>query len=204
MFTKKQFITLLGIAVVIFLIFFTAFYTVSYRKGLEESIVNPNALIETFEGISDIDEVSGEVEEDSVITPDTRITLKVLDQNDLIVEQQEISSMSLLGKNSEELLNLFKGYELEHFTDKEVILTKTMYVVSEAPSYKLGVEGDEIGIVVGGSNPAFISLNLYTKDFSSHTVEILKEKAISLTIEQKNRLEKDAYYIEEILQNYNE
>ena len=139
-----------------------------------------------------------------MITPDTRITLKVLDQNDLIVEQQEISSMSLLGKNSEELLNLFKGYELEHFTDKEVILTKTMYVVSEAPSYKLGVEGDEIGIVVGGSNPSFISLNLYTKDFSSHTVEILKEKAISLTIEQKNRLEKDAYYIEEILQNYNE
>ena len=103
MFTKKQFITLLGIAVVIFLICFTAFYTVSYRKGLEESIVNPNALIETFEGISDIDEVLGEVEEDSVITPDTRITLKVLDQNDLIVEQQEISSMSLLGKNSEEL-----------------------------------------------------------------------------------------------------
>ena len=142
MFTKKQFITLQGIAVVIFLIFFTAFYTVSYRKGLEESIVNPNALIETFEGISDIDEVLGEVEEDSVITPDTRITLKVLDQNDLIVEQQEISSMSLLGKNSEELLNLFKGYELEHFTDKEVILTKTMYVVSEAPSYKLVVEGD--------------------------------------------------------------
>ena len=106
MFTKKQFITLLGIAVVIFLIFFTAFYTVSYRKGLEESIVNPNALIETFEGISDIDEVLGEVDQDSVITPDTRITLKVLDQNDLIVEQQEISSMSLLGKDNKIILKI--------------------------------------------------------------------------------------------------
>lgn len=203
MFTKKQFIALLGIAIGIFLIFFTAFYTVSYRKGLEESIVNPNALVETFEGVSDRDEV-GEVEEDSVIRPDTRITLKVLDQNDFIVDQQEISSLSLLGKNSEDLLNLFKGYELDYFTDQAVSLTKRVYGISEAPTYKLGVKDDEIGIIVGGSQPSFISLKLYTKDFSTHTVEMLREQAISLTIEQKNRLEKDAYYIEEILQNYNE
>lgn len=206
MFTKKQFITLLGVAVIIFLVLFTAFYTVAYRKGLEESIVNPNALIETFEGVSEVEEVSGEAEikEDRVITPDTRVTLKVLDQNDLVVEQQEISSLSLLGKNAGELLNLFKGYELEGFTEEEVVLTKQMYIVSEAPSYKLGVEGNEIGILVGGSRPDFISLNLYTKDFSAHTVQMLKERAISLTIEQKNKLEKNAYYIEEILQNYNE
>lgn len=206
MFTKKQFITLLGVAVIVFLVLFTAFYTVSYRKGLEESIVNPNALIETFEGVSDIEEVSGEIEirEDTLITPNTRVILKVMDQNDSIVEQQEVSALSLLGKNADDLLSLFRGYELEQFTEDEVILTKQMYVVSEAPSYKLGVEGNEIGILVGGSRPSFISLSLYTKDFSTHTVEMLKERAISLTIEQKNKLEKNAYYIEEILQNYNE
>lgn len=204
MFTKKQFITLLGIAIGIFLIFFTAFYTVSYRKGLEESIVNPDALVETFEDASAIDEVSEEVEEDSVIRPNTRITLKVLDQNDFLVDQQEINSLSLLGKNSEDLLNLFKGYEIDYFTDQAVSLTKRVYGISEAPTYKLGVQDNEIGIIVGGSQPSFISLKLYTKDFSTHTVEMLREQAISLTIEQKNRLEKDAYYIEEILQNYNE
>lgn len=204
MFTKKQFITLLGIAVGIFLIFFTVFYTVSYRKGLEESIVNPEALVETFEGVPDLDEESGEVEDGTFIKPDTVVTLKVIDQNDIVVDEQEINSLSLLGKTSEDLLELFKGYELDSFTDQEVSLTKRIYGVSEAPTYKLGVKDDEIGILVGGNQPSFISLRLYTKDFSVHTVEMLKEQAISLTIEQKNRLEKDAYYIEEILQNYNE
>lgn len=204
MFTKKQFITLLGIAVGIFLIFFAVFYTVSYRKGLEESIVNPEALVETFEGVSDIDEASEEVEDGTVIKPDTVVTLKVIDQNDIVIDEQEINSLSLLGKTAEDLLELFKGYELDYFTDQAVSLIKRIYGVSEAPTYKLGVKDSEIGILVGGNQPSFISLRLYTKDFSVHTVEMLKEQAISLTIEQKNRLEKDAYYIEEILQNYNE
>lgn len=203
MFTKKQFITLLFTSGIIFLILFAAFYAVAYKKGLDESIVSPDAVIETFDATYETEQVE-EVREKGYILPETKIIIKVLDQNNLLIEEQEVSTVSLLNKTLEDITRIFKDYHVEKFTDQEVILAKKMYRVTEAPSYKLGVEGDVIGIIVGGNEPAFISLNLYTKDFSAHTIEGLKNRPISLTIEQKKKLEKNAYYIEEILQNYNE
>ena len=206
MFTKKQFITLLFISAIIFLILFAVFYTVAYKKGLEDSIVNPNAVIETFDATYEIEQVEEvrEVKEDGYILPDTKIIIKVLDQNNFLIEEQEVSTVSLLNKTLEDITRIFKEYDVEKFTDQEVILTKRMHRITKVPSYQLGVEGEIIGIIVEGSEPAFISLKLYTKDFSSHTIKLLKNRPISLTIEQKRKLETNAYYIEEILQNYNE
>lgn len=203
MFTKKQFITLLGTAAIVFLLLFAAFYAVSYKKGLEESIVNPDAIIETFDPAYEVEQVEV-LKEDGHILPETKVIIRVLDQNNELIEEQEVNAESLLNKTLEDIKKVFKDYKVEKFMDDEVILTKSMYRVTKAPSYKLGIEGDKIGIVVEGDQPGFITLNLYTKDFSARTVEMLQERSVNLTIEQKRKLEKNAYYIEEILQNYNE
>lgn len=202
MFTKKQFITLLTVATFVFIIIATVCFQLAYRKGISDPIVNPNAVIETFDPEEPIVEV--ETEESSRILPTTKITAKLLDQEGYIIEEQSLNTLSLLSKNMEEVQALFKDYRIEKFTPEEVILTRQTYIVKEAPSFSLGIEQNQIGIIVGGRTPSFINLGLNTRDFSARTIELISNQSIQLTIEQKRKLEKDAYYIEEILQNYSE
>ena len=202
MFTKKQFITLLTVAAFVFIIIATACFQLAYRKGISDPIVNPDAVIETFDPEEPIVEV--ETEEDGRILPTTKITAKLLDQEGYIVEEQALNTLSLLSKTMGEVQALFKDYQIEKFTPEEVILTRQTYIIKEAPSFALGIENNQIGIVVEGKTPSFINLGLSTRDFSKRTVELISNQSIQLTIEQKRKLEKDAYYIEEILQNYSE
>ncbi|MEF9960201.1 MAG: hypothetical protein RR776_09545 [Niameybacter sp.] len=202
MFTKKQFLTLLTVAVFVFIIVTSGCYWLAYQKGLSAPIVNPDAVIETFETEEPISEV--EVKDNSRILPTTKVQAKILDQEGYIIEEKYLDTLSLLSKTMEEVGALFEDYKIEKFTPEEVILTRQMYIAKEAPSFSLGIEKGEIGILVGGSTPSFIQLGLSTRDFSAWTVELLSREHIHITVEQKRKLEKDAYYIEEILQNYSE
>lgn len=204
MFTKKQFITLLAVAAFVFIIIATICYWLAYEKGLGDTPVNPNGTIETFKSEAPIIEVEDEAGKELRILPSTKIITKLLDQEGYVLEEGTIDTLSLLSKTMLEVQELFKTYTVEKFTAEEVILTKQMYIPKEAPSFSLGIEKNQIGIVVGGSKPSFTPLGLSTRDFSSRTVKLLEEKEIPLTIEQKRKLEKNAYYIEEILQNYSE
>ena len=204
MFTKKQFITLLAVAAFVFIIIASISYWLAYERGIRDNQANPNGAIETFKSEAPIIEVDREDGKELRVLPTTKIVTRLLDQEGYVIEEGTIDTLSLLSKTMLEVQELFKSYTVEKFTPEEVVLTKQMYIPKEAPSFSLGIQKDQIGIVIGGSKPSFTSLGLSTRDFSSRTVKLLEEEEIQLTIEQKRKLEKNAYYIEEILQNYSE
>lgn len=204
MFSKKQFITLLLTAAVVFAVVFTIVYTVFYRNGVENPIVQPEATVEVV--AEPEDQPSVEPEPTVVrIGPSTHIFLKIVDPSGNRISEQKLIPDSMLGFSQEQMANCFSDYRITTFNEEQVVLEKVVAPTQMTSHYRLALQGDMIGIkTITGDTQVFKPLGLSVKDFSGTTHVLLLDEAIELSSTQKAALERDPNEIEQILQDYSE
>ncbi|MGL4344847.1 MAG: hypothetical protein ACRCTE_06605 [Cellulosilyticaceae bacterium] len=202
MFNKKQFITLLILAVGIFAVIFTLFFTVFYRSGIENPIVQPEATVPVVR----MGETTPSIVEPEIIRvkPTTHVFLKMVDDQGARVAEQKIPVESLLGFSEEQVKKCFYDYKLTVFSEEQVILEKVVEKPSIEPRYKLALQGDQIGIKTYGETEQFEPLGLLISDYSSSVHVLLLDEMIELTLTEKKSLQQNPNRIEQILQDYSE
>ncbi|MGL4735933.1 MAG: hypothetical protein ACRCW2_00630 [Cellulosilyticaceae bacterium] len=210
MFNKKQFLTVLLSAVIVFAIVFTIVYTVFYKNGIEHPIVQPEATVpvvaqEQPEVESDVQPVEATASEMVRVGPQTHVFLKLVDPNGERLSEQKLIPDSLLGFTQEQVEACFADYKITVFNQDEVVLEKVMVAPQMASHYRLALQGEMIGIkTITGETQVFHSLGLSIKDFSQTTHVLLLDEAIEISSTQKAALERNPYEIEQILQDYSE
>lgn len=205
MLTKKQYISMLIAASIVFLAIFgiAYIYTINHVEPIpiekEDELYSENEIDLDTQSIAEVSNI-----QNVTILPSTKVEMRILDQDNNIISQEIIPTTSLLGLSQNEVKNLFKEYEIIYFNPDQVLLEKTRYIEPKEPEYKLGIENGEIGIITLSDQREFTSLGIAVKDFSKRTHMLLMNEMISLKPAQKEELQKDPYYIEYILQNYSE
>lgn len=196
---KKQYIITLGAAVLIFFTLFIISYSYAYQKNLKNPIVVPDEM--EIEAASQVEEVAETIED--VIGIDTHIVVKLIDKNKGRISESEIDPLSLLGLNKEEIEKRFKEYRLQKFSTEEVVLNKLIETAPKEVAYKLGIKDSVIG-VIEEETEQFTSLGLPVKTFSKGMMMLIINQTIEINATEKEKLEQNPYYIEQILQSYAE
>ncbi|ADZ83622.1 hypothetical protein QTL86_08160 [Cellulosilyticum sp. ST5] len=206
MLEKKQYwITLLVAAIAFFILFIAAYFIVMGRN----KVVAPMAGQVVLEQQNVSKTLSSNQLQITRILPSTKILLCLQTNDQEKMESVTLNATSLLGLTEQELKERFKDCSIETFNEDEVKLLKTADLdslafkqTSEARSYALGVEGDEICIkeVVTGVVVGHIARK--ATDFSSYLYSLLLKESITITTMQKEALLKDASVLQRILQDY--
>ncbi|MGL6175038.1 MAG: hypothetical protein ACRC1P_10585 [Cellulosilyticaceae bacterium] len=202
MLSKKQYIWMLVSASLIFIAIFvfSYIYTVTH---IEPIVPDETEITKKEEGVSE--EVAEASRDTSNITilPSTNVLIRVKDQYDNVLNEQVLEANSLVGLDEQAIAQMFRGYDIETFDHREVVLEKVEYVQTQELKYRLAIQDGEIGIATDGKEE-FVNLGLPTKDFSKKTNLLIINGLVSISASQKNSLEKDPDYIEYILQNLSE
>lgn len=199
MLKKNEYWFSLLIGAITFFILFTAmyFYVTSTQEIPKPMVTLPASQYEKSVdvlGESNVGEIS--------ILPTTKIFLTVIDDQDKMIDQIQIDSMSLLGLTEEEIKIRFEGYEVQSFSDKQVMLIQKVESIPVSQNYVLGVSGESVCIIGEEDAGDIIKLPLSVMDFSSATYSMLLKKQIHITASQKEALLKDTNEIQKILQAY--
>jgi hypothetical protein len=202
MLKRKQYLLTLFIGIVLFFIVFltTYYYIVSHSKTSE---VSESRAV--GKGEQSIDVIAAVVpERELTVQPDTDIRLVVVDEDNRIVEDKKIDPLILNGLNQVDLEKRFEGYQLMTFDEKQITLKKTIAHQDKPAEYALGIEDDFVCIVEKGDIKTYIKLDLLANYFSRNTYSLLLKEQIPISPVQKEELLKNPYYIDKILQSYEE
>lgn len=159
--SKKKFsLVVLGIIVAFFGIF-----EISYNLGLHKyNALKNNNVNEDNQTASDIDKLTLNASSESVISSNSKITLKIEYEKSGDIDSREIAASDFVGKSKEQLEK--QGYEVESITKNEAILIKK--VDTYAPNkYILGVKGNCFAIYKTDANG-----NMYIENESSDITNI--------------------------------
>lgn len=202
MLSKKQYIWMLVSASLIFITIFvfSYIYTVTHIEPLVPEETEISKKEQSI--VEDIAEASHDMSNITIL-PSTNILIRVKDQYDNLLNEQVLEANSLVGLDEQEIIQMFRGYDVETFDHREVVLEKVEYVQTRELRYRLAIQEGEIGIATEGKEE-FVNLGLPTKDFSKKTNLLIMNGLISISPSQKSSLEKDPDYIEYILQNFSE
>ncbi|MHC1750150.1 MAG: hypothetical protein AB9856_17925 [Cellulosilyticaceae bacterium] len=211
MLSKKQYYNMLLASIVVFILVFMGAYLYTQYASKENVKQTKRVIqkqsVDTLQNIEATPSVKGTATPNHVITinPATKIVVDLVNSRDELVKTDFLESATLLGYTREDLDQHFKGYEIKEFTDRKLVLEKRIEDQTKVSQYKMGCQGDGVGIVVlEGTEKKFIPIGITLDDFSVQTGQLLKSEALEITTMQKQMLEKDPYYIEQILQSYNE
>ncbi|OOB78269.1 MAG: hypothetical protein BEN18_07980 [Epulopiscium sp. Nuni2H_MBin001] len=196
MLTKLQYFALLLVAVGVFFGAFAKFGldNTKIEVAQEESEATPP---------TDIAQPNpNEVEDAFNILPTTEVLMVLKDQENNIIDSQKLDPYTIMGLNKDDLSSIFPGYQVVAFSEEQIILEGNTYIKPEEIVYYLGVDGQDIGIVLG--DDGFLKIGLSVNDFSSYINTLLSHELIAVTMEERIQLENDPYYIERILQNLSE
>lgn len=200
MLNKKQLVRVISIAAIIFIIMFGSFYAYFYTTGTKEPIVPEEVVQASSEGTMQPTKEQS-VKQEIVILPSTEVTLELY-ENEILVSTQQIPVSTVMGLSEAKLQEMFQGYTVEVFSAERVVLEEHTTPVKLPPSYQLGVQDEIIGIM-GTEDSEFISLNLSTRECPKAAVDLLRA-GIPITPQEKQKLQRNPYYIEAILQSYSE
>lgn len=202
MLKRKQYLLTLFIGIVLFFVLFltTYYYMVGQAKTSE---VSKGKAIDKDE--QSVDVIATAVfEEELTVQPDTDIRLVVVDEADRTIENKKIDPLILVGFNQSDLEKKFEGYEIMVFDEKNVTLKKMIVHEDKPVEYTLGIEDDFVCIVEKGDSKTSIKLDLLAHYFSRNTYSLLLKQQIPISAAQKEELLKNPYYIDKILQSYEE
>lgn len=133
--SKKKFtLVILGIIVV-----FLGVFELSYNLGLKKyNLLQNNSRGEKLTA-SELDKLTLNANAETAISPNSKVTLKIIYMKSGDVDSREMSSNDFAGKSKDALEK--QGYEVESITKNEAILIKK--VDTYAPNkYVLGVKGN--------------------------------------------------------------
>ncbi|ONI42767.1 hypothetical protein AN396_13285 [Candidatus Epulonipiscium fishelsonii] len=200
----KHYFAVLGSSVAICITVFLLTYYVIFKENSTPPIEH-EAIIPTIPTLptTPILEPSPEVLEPEIhITPTTKVTITLKDQEGNIVSKEIVDSINMLQLTENDIRDLFPDYDLIEFTEKVVTLEKSIYIEPEEVIYCLGFRGDDIGIVIGENE--FEPIGLNRNEFSSYVNTLLQHELISINVEDRERLRQNPYYLENILQSISE
>lgn len=211
MLSKKQYYGMLVVSIIVFVVVFTATYLYTHYTS-DENIRQPKKVVskqsvDTLQHVEMTPSIQATPNENEtiVINPSTKIVVDFMNEQDELIKSEALESSALLGYTREDLEDHFKDYTIREFTDKKVVLEKHIEGQATQSHYKIGCQGDGVGVVeIDGTQRQFIPIGISLEDFSVQTGELLKSEILEITTNQKQMLEKDPYYIEQILQSYNE
>ncbi len=211
MFKKNQYIRLLLIGVGVFIFtFFIAYFVFRNLTPAPSELV----LKKTGQGVVEVDsqgvkvqeqnEVQGESTQVRCIQPTTTIQLLIANQEGKLIEEYTLDPLTLMSYDERTLKQRFNPCELLAFSEEKVILKKTVDRPLQEPSYTLGVQEGMLCIIERGEKEQWIKLGVDARQFSRQTYSALLKESIGITSQEKEKLLKNATYIETILQSYEE
>ncbi len=198
MVSKKQYLFLASVAVIVFFATFVGVYLLSNMIWFVPSIDNVATVEEHTETAED-NQSKAETKDAFYILPSTEVMMVLKDQDGNIVDTELIDPYAIMGRTEQELLNIFPDYSVVAFNEQQVILEGSTFIEPQQVLYYLGVKDNNIGIVL--DDDEFLELGLEAKEFSSYVNTFLTKELIPVTVEEKVSLQENPYYIEMILQN---
>lgn len=200
MLNQKQYIKWLAVGTLVFFVVFIVFFAIFYERGKHEPVV-PDETIETFheEG-----EALYTQEDTKRIQPHTVIRLVVKDHNKTPIAQEELKPLSLIGIAEEGLQERFSAYVVTNFEEDLVVLERELGQEEVPATYAVVIRDERIGILEQGETTRFIPLQLTKDDFLPIDWQLFEGEGLPITHYQKTALERQPYFIEVILQSYNE
>lgn len=203
MLTKRQFIVVLISGSLVFVLMFGLYYTYFYKTGVKDPLVQQD-VIEVIQPVQSGQVIPAEVlPKGPEVTRETEVSIQVVSQGD-VIETYTLDPQVLIGLTKEQVQAYYSAYDIIAFNTQEVILQKTITQMIPQPSYSIGVQGESIGIIEEGETKHFVPLQLSAQDFSEVALDLMAEEQISITAQEKQKLQHNPYYIEAILQNYNQ
>lgn len=134
----------------------------------------------------------------------TRIMVSVIDETGKRMDTKLIDPKTLLGCTKQDVLDKFKGYEVERFDEEEVFLKKYTKSLSVFPTYVLGIKENKICIIEQTDQRNYIPLPLVATDYSKQTYSRLLKQDIVVSEAEKQKLIQEPNYIDSILQSYDQ
>ncbi len=202
MFNKKHYIMLLTLATVMFC---GTFFIVYIFSNMKNDITPENAtnLVEN-EASENIPTSTEDIPEEAAfsVLPSTEVLMVIKDQEDNIISTETMDPYSILGKTAEDLARIFPTYQIVQFDDQRIIIEGSTYIKPEEIKYYLGIQDEEVVIILGNNDSQ--KIGLHSTEFSSYINTLLSHELIAVTSDEKAFLEQDPYYIERILQNLSE
>ncbi|MGL4800489.1 MAG: hypothetical protein ACRCWY_14005 [Cellulosilyticaceae bacterium] len=203
MFTKRQFTTLLLGGSILFFIALAVCYTYFYYTGVKTPIAQEE-VVQARETLSTSQDIKESVDTDMKIVPTTKMRLQMVDGNRKVITESEMDATLFLGVTEGMLKERMKDYEIVQFDAYEVILQKQMPEKTTPITYALVVQDGFLGILEQGPQQSFLSLQLPETYFTPQDLQLFVGSGMPITLNQKLELQQQPYYIEQILQNYNE
>ncbi len=211
MFKRNQYIQLLLIGVGVFIFsFFIAYFILRNLTPAPGELVFKKTGQEVVEvdtqGVKVQEENEGQGERTQVrrIQPTTTIQLLIANQEGKLIEEYTLDPLTLMSYDERILKQRFNPCELLAFSEEKVILRKTVDRPLQEPSYTLGVQEGMLCIIERGDKEQRINLGVDARQFSRQTYSALLKESMGITSQEKEKLLKNATYIETILQSYEE
>lgn len=203
MFNKKQVIRLTIGGGILFIVTFAICFGYFYSKGTKDPITPKDEVLVQASSNRTVPSIET-MQEVPTVLPTTQIKIQVVDSNQKLITEKQVDAKTLLGATKEDIARQFKAYKVIQFDTYEVILQKQM-IAEEVPiTYSVVIQEGTLGILEKGQKTTFISLDLSEDEFSRGDLALFSGEGLSITLSQKIALQQQPYYIEQILQNYNE
>ena len=200
MLSKKQYLYTLLVAILVFVVCFLGAYFYNKANGWQGQTTNQSTTISELEPMV-------EWKDEIYILPQTKIVLKNQNAKSKSLSETKIDAKSLLGLTKEEVAARFKGYTIETFNEKEVILVKsiqeeqTKTKVNE-PVYVLGVDDNYVCIKEKDTTKRPVKIDYEISHFSKYIYSLLLNEEIEITSAQKEALLLKPSTLQRILQGY--
>ena len=199
MLSKKQYLYTLLVAILMFAIVFAiTYFYIKNNSWRLESNTEPSAFTES----SQVDEWA----EATYILPQTKIVLKNQNTKNKFLSETKLDAKSLLGLTKDEVADRFKGYTIETFNEKEVILVKNVPIEQKPEAdttvYVLGVDEHYVCIKEKGTTKRPVKIDYEVDHFSKYVYSLLLNEEIEITSAQKEALLLNPSTLQQILQGY--
>ncbi|PHV71674.1 hypothetical protein CS063_03685 [Sporanaerobium hydrogeniformans] len=210
MFKKKEYFMLLGIGIGVFFIVFFVTYFIMRKVTPEPEYGAPQGLGQVAREVGSQNIKEQGIKEQAVLPDIKQITIKsmtsielmLIDETGRLVETQSLDPLTLISYDEKTLKQKFNPCEIIKFTEEKVVLQKVVKGSSVEPHYTLGIQDGVLCIIERGEANQFIKLGIDVNQFSRQTYSALLKEEIHITSQEREKLLKNATYIETILQSY--
>ncbi|MGL4363120.1 MAG: hypothetical protein ACRCSG_07650 [Cellulosilyticaceae bacterium] len=214
---KKQMMNLIVGSIIVFIIMFGLCYAFFYSQGTKEPLITDETVETSLNADGDNGEMITQIASQKLpqtsqqtlpiesIQADTKIKLQIIDETGQVIQEKEIDAVPLLGMTETQIKERFSTYDKIIFDEEETVIQKVSTTNKISSQYRIVIQDGIIGIKSNEElEEEFISLNIPKEVFSKSDLEYFQGEGLEISQGQKIQLQQQPYYIEKILQDFQE